>query len=111
MMDCPVCAFADEHHWWGRDGTHCRKCHRSWTSRAEAHCTTCCAHFTKPSTAGLHLTARGCQPPEAVMDREKRPKLKLVERSSGPTWARATEFPESLRGRDSSPANASGGQK
>lgn len=54
--DCPVCAYAVEHGWWGpgHQGTHCRSCHRSWTSTAQAHCVVCCAHFVTDGVAGMH---------------------------------------------------------
>ena len=53
---CAVCTYADRHGWWGPDhpGTHCRACHRSWTSTAQAHCVVCHAHFTADSAAKKH---------------------------------------------------------
>ena len=53
---CPTCSYADAHACWPpeHEGTHCRTCHRSWTSKAQAHCTVCCAHFTSDSAADLH---------------------------------------------------------
>ena len=53
---CETCAYADAHGWWGpgHQGTHCRGCHRSWTSRREAHCTVCHGHFIGDSAAELH---------------------------------------------------------
>lgn len=53
---CAPCAYAAAHGWWGPDhpGTHCRGCHRSWTSTAQAHCTVCHGHFTSDGVAELH---------------------------------------------------------
>jgi hypothetical protein len=57
MAACPICTFADAHGWWGpsvKGGTHCRRCHRSWTSTGQAHCTVCHEHFTSDSAAERH---------------------------------------------------------
>ena len=53
---CSICAYADRHGWWGpgHRGTHCRGCHRSWTSTREAHCVVCHAHFSADSAAERH---------------------------------------------------------
>ena len=53
---CATCAFADTHGWWGpgHAGTHCRRCHLSWASTAQAHCVVCCAHFTTAAVADRH---------------------------------------------------------
>ncbi len=53
---CKTCTYADEHGWWGpgHRGTHCRGCHRSWTSTRETHCAVCHAHFTGDGPAELH---------------------------------------------------------
>ncbi len=53
---CPTCTHADKHGWWGpgHAGTHCRGCHRSWTSKAQAHCTICHGHFVTDGVAELH---------------------------------------------------------
>jgi hypothetical protein len=55
-LPCAVCAYADAHGSWPTDhaGTHCRVCHRSWASTAQAHCTVCHAHFVANGVAGLH---------------------------------------------------------
>jgi hypothetical protein len=54
ITTCPTCSYADQHGWWGHQGTHCRGCHRSWTSTAQAHCAVCCVHFTSDSAAERH---------------------------------------------------------
>ena len=54
---CQTCAYADAHGWWGpgHQGTHCRGCHRSWTSRTQAHCVACHCHFSSANAAELHF--------------------------------------------------------
>jgi hypothetical protein len=66
---CKTCAYADQHGWWGPDhaGTHCRGCHRSWTSTAQAHCTICHATFTANGPAELHWP-RGRHADPAIID-------------------------------------------
>jgi len=55
-MSCPTCQYAHAHAAWPPDhrGTHCGGCHRSWTSRKEAHCARCCAHFASATAADAH---------------------------------------------------------
>jgi len=65
MTTCHICTYASEHGSWPPDhhGTHCRICHRSWSSTSQAHCTVCCAHFTADSAAELHwLRGRHADP-------------------------------------------------
>lgn len=98
-MTCPVCTHADEHGWWGPDhrGTHCRDCHRSWTGLKEAHCTVCCAHFSTDNHAESHRGVRGaCIPPGDVLrntPQGEAPRLRLVDRGSGPVWVGADPMP------------------
>ena len=65
---CPLCAYAGAHGWWGtgHKGTHCRRCHRSWTSTREAHCVVCHAHFTADSAAEHHWPKGHHQDPATV---------------------------------------------
>ena len=51
---CLVCAFATKHGHWPMKGTHCRDCHRSWTSHAQAHCVRCHEQFASNGTAERH---------------------------------------------------------
>jgi RNA polymerase subunit RPABC4/transcription elongation factor Spt4 len=53
-LDCPVCAFAAEHHYWPMPGTHCKDCHRSWTSLSQAHCITCHEQFATNGVSDRH---------------------------------------------------------
>lgn len=87
---CAPCAHADEHGWWGHTlGTarsHCRRCHRSWRSRNEAHCTTCCAHFASPRVFDAHLTTDGCVDPAAATRRDGKPRFTTRPSPYGVTW-------------------------
>jgi hypothetical protein len=53
---CAICEYAHKHGWWGPGfrGTHCRKCHLSWTSRSQAHCPVCCQQFASNGVANYH---------------------------------------------------------
>lgn len=90
-----MCARVGREGWLGQPGSHCRRCHRSWVSLVEGHCSLCCAHFTSVGAFDLHVTAVGCVPPGSVRwrsgVRKGLAKLKVVERKSGPTWCRAEE--------------------
>lgn len=53
--DCPTCKHARLKGWFGlARGTHCRGCHRSWTSQTQAHCTVCHQQFVTNGTADVH---------------------------------------------------------
>lgn len=57
---CVPCGHASEHGWFGlKSGTHCRQCHRTWTGAKQAHCVTCCRHFSSPSTFDFHFGKEG----------------------------------------------------
>lgn len=66
MNCCGVCAYADEHGWWGpgHRGTHCRVCHRSWTSLTSSHCTVCHRHFGSDVAADAHRIGNVCDDPK-----------------------------------------------
>lgn len=96
---CEICTHAAEHHWWGMiDGkniTHCKKCHRTWklSQARQAHCATCCAHFSSPSAFDLHLrngqTGPACRPPGECVTKDGA--ARLCADASG-MWGRpATE--------------------
>lgn len=93
MTDCVPCANARDPKvgYWGVVGiTHCRRCHRTWplSRTREAHCPTCCAHFSSPSGFDAHLRPVGasppCRPPGELRHKDGRPVL--VQREDG-TWA------------------------
>lgn len=95
-MSCQVCAYADEHGAWpaSHRGTHCRGCHRSWTGLKEAHCVTCHAHFSTDNHAQSHRLPRGgCTDPAAVLRTDRQPRMRLVDRGSGPVWVGAESMP------------------
>jgi len=88
--DCPICAFADTHHWWGPDlapaRSHCRDCHRSWASLVEGHCPTCHEHFANVKAFDAHLLEDGCRPPVEVIRKDGRPRLTTRTTRYGVTW-------------------------
>lgn len=84
---CETCAFADEHGWWGRDGSHCRGCHRDWWGTAQMHCVTCHEHFTSHSSCDRHARSGSCSDPRGAESKSGVPLFALVERRGGPTWA------------------------
>lgn len=92
-MTCPTCEHADAHGWFGlRRGTHCRRCHRTWTAPREAHCTLCCRHFSTGENADAHVGSSGCVDPATLCDKRHRPRFKLADRPSGPTWRGAGAY-------------------
>jgi hypothetical protein len=99
---CPLCAFADAHGWWGREGTHCRGCHRTWAAFGQAHCATCHNHFSTPTAFDRHLAPRGCLDPSEVRTKDGTPRLILRDGPSGPLWG----WPDSRAGRDFRAAKA-----
>jgi hypothetical protein len=74
---------------------YCRDCERTWLALSEAHCPSCCSHFTSDSAFDAHLTRNGCADPATITRdrgvRRGRPVFELVERSSGPAWQFADE--------------------
>ena len=100
-MSCPRCEHARAHGWWGPPHglTHCRKCHRDWPlGSPQAHCVTCCAHFSTYGVADLHLTATGCRPPAEVTTKTGEPRLVLGEDAHGAVWRMAGTRPMAFLG-------------
>jgi len=89
-LTCAPCEYAKIHHWWGPAlapaRSHCARCHRSWASLIEGHCTICCAHFANVKAFDAHLTEEGCRPPASVIRRDGRPRLTTRETPYGTTW-------------------------
>jgi hypothetical protein len=77
---CTVCAFAAERHRWPMEGTHCRDCHRSWTSLVQSHCTVCHEHFATNGVADLHWRGAG------HVDAATVPALEAHDEANGPVW-------------------------
>ena len=82
---CAVCVFAKDHHRWPMNGTHCKGCHRSWKSKAQAHCTVCHQQFAGYSVADLHWREPKGQPP-VHLDPSTLPRLELHDEAMGPVW-------------------------
>lgn len=78
---------------WNGGGSHCRDCHRSWTSKREAHCATCHNHFSNPGNFDIHRTGTGCIPPADVKTKTGKPKLRILVRALGPVWVSTGERP------------------
>lgn len=80
-------------------GSTCVQCGRRWTALGEAHCAVCHRHFTTYRAFDLHLSVSrdGEQvthrDPAMMIDRYDQPRLVLVERRFGPTWAWPGERP------------------
>ena len=81
--DCPVCAHARAHGWWGQSGAHCRDCHRSWTSTTQVHCVVCHEQFASDGVARLHWTKAGHVHPSTVA------RLAGHDERHGLVWRRA----------------------
>ena len=103
-MSCSICNHASEHGHWGQSGTHCPRCHRSWTSTSQAHCTRCCAHFAGPTLFDAHLTAHGCEEPSTVTRRQSgEPRFRQDETDM---WRDSRRRHDFLSGPDESAASA-----
>lgn len=62
----------------------CQGCGLAWTSRSEAHCSSCHEHFTGPGIFDQHIRAAGCTPPgELRHGRTGKPILEQIMRSGG----------------------------
>jgi hypothetical protein len=84
---CGHCQHANDHGWIGRDGSHCRQCHRNWWGTAQMHCVTCHRHFTSASACEKHMTPHGCADPDEARNKAGVLLFQLVERRGGSTWA------------------------
>lgn len=79
-MTCSPCTHAAAEGWWGpslHGGTHCRGCHRSWSSVSQSHCTECHRHFGSNMAGDAHRRRDECVDPEGF-DRWETP--------DGATW-------------------------
>lgn len=97
--NCNICAYARQHGGWplNHRGTHCSKCHRSWTGFARAHCPVCHELFVTDGTARLHWSGGGYNAthldPTTVIDKSGAPKLVL---DSDGIWHGAGRRPRDL---------------
>ncbi|HEY7822149.1 MAG TPA: hypothetical protein VIG24_04925 [Acidimicrobiia bacterium] len=96
MSDCATCIHADKFGEWPttHKGTHCRDCHRSWTSLKEAHCRVCHQHFSADSVADSHEPYCTTDPTATVQSmqeatrRDGNPIFDQRDRKHGPVWIR-----------------------
>lgn len=65
----------------------CDNCDRTWRSHREAHCTSCCAHFSSDSAFDRHLGRNGCSDPSRLRNTKGELVFVLVPRTSGKCWA------------------------
>lgn len=79
----------DAHHHSEHQGS-CGDCGRYWNALGEAHCASCCEHFTSDSAFDRHLASptdeRCCFLPGEIRDKRGRAAFVLTSRASRPTW-------------------------
>ena len=105
--DCPVCAHAQAHGWWGQAGTHCRDCHRSWTSTVQVHCVVCHETFASDRVARLHWTKAGHLHPGTIAQlagHDERHGL-VWRRADGPRWETTIAAQRAITSRQSANFN------
>lgn len=102
---CRPCMHAAIFGWWGpplkelNASTHCKRCHRSWSSIKEAHCTVCCTQFASNEAAQYHwVDDKHLDPAEARRDKKAGGGPRYIEQESpfGPVLnlARYAEYQE-----------------
>jgi hypothetical protein len=86
MSDCVVCQRIIRDRWLRPPPqSHCRVCHRSWTSLRQAHCTVCHEHFGSNGAADRHWLDEGHVHPSSIDGLELRSDL------YGPVWVQAMD--------------------
>jgi len=96
------------------NGPVCIDCGRKWTGHAEAHCASCCQHFTSDSAFDRHLAPvhsdDDCYPPEIFVKRDGSPLFEQIERKHGPVWriAETREHPFKASGQHQEPPTEAG---
>lgn len=92
---CIVCAESTKGAWprWHK-GTHCRDCHKSWTSLTAAHSMCCHLTFSSNSAAEAHLVRGHCTDPSTL------PAFELVTRANGHQYWTPTTGVESCDSSD-----------
>ena len=96
MSNCRRCLRSAQDGAWGEpwDLSHCGRCHRNWPMGSpQAHCVTCCAHFSTHRACDLHLTATGCRPPPECATKGGKPRLVLATDKHGQIWRMAGARP------------------
>jgi hypothetical protein len=87
----------------------CLDCGRQWTGRAEAHCASCCNHFTSDGAFDRHLASvrsdDDCYPPETFRKRDGSPLFEQIQRKYGLVWrlVRADSNPFAMFGQHQEP--------
>ncbi len=80
--------------------TTCNHCNRTWTTTGEAHCASCCQHFTSDRSFDTHLAAAksddDCYDPATITRKDGRPMFETVMRASGVMWGIANPQQHSL---------------
>ena len=101
LKTCEHCEHAHRYGWWGprHKGTHCRRCHLSWTARAQQHCTVCCSHFSSESAANLHWGSGESSKPPAYAAKHLDPRdVAKLSQDEFRVWRMAGERPFGLHG-------------
>jgi hypothetical protein len=87
---CVPCAHAAEHHWWGPQlepaKSHCDRCHRSWASGRECHCSVCCRHFDHINAFDAHQLDGACHDPSELRRRDGSDRFEEITRTFGKVW-------------------------
>lgn len=69
---------------------YCPSCQRSWTGNSEAHCASCCNHFSSDRAFDKHLAPpqsdQTCFDPSTITRKDDSPYYVQIERSHGPVW-------------------------
>jgi hypothetical protein len=111
-VTCSICEYAAEHAAWPPDhqGTHCRDCHRSWTSKREAHCVTCHEHFGSNNAADQHWLNGRHVHPDDLPPKKDEVSPRLVKRDGG-VWVQPMDEArlESLRSAQTNARNSAPG--
>ena len=89
--ECLVCEHVEQRGMYPpRVPAHCGTCHRSWTGHTQAHCASCCVHFSSDRAFDRHLAPpkanADCFDPASLTKSDGSPLFKIVEHVSGPVW-------------------------
>lgn len=94
-MPCELCTYAAARGSWppGHRGTHCRRCHRSWTGRRQAHCATCCEHFSADGAFLRHWGGSSDAAPAYEGAHHDPAGIELLRQDDAGVWHHAGEWP------------------
>lgn len=69
---------------------YCPSCKRSWTGNSEAHCASCCNHFSSDRAFDKHLASptspTACLDPSTITREDGSPYYVQIERVHGRVW-------------------------